>query len=277
MNVMNYSSSVDSQLQDTRRAFDSAAADYDGPLGNNALIQRMRGAMWRTVGKLFVPGSRLLDLGCGTGFDAVYLAARGYEIVAADWSPQMVERTRARVVELGLKGRVAVEAIGIHELDHLRGQVFDGIYSDLGPLNCVPDLEVVSGTCAALLKSRGKLVVSAMGRRCPWEWVYYAAHGDFSRARLRDARKAVPVNLNRHTVWTRYYAPREFYGAFAHEFELMHYRALGLFLPPPYLIRWYEHGRAIFTALGWLDDRLGGWPLLRDAGDHFLMVLTRRD
>ena len=30
------------QLLDTKRAFDSVAADYDGPTGNNALIQAMR-------------------------------------------------------------------------------------------------------------------------------------------------------------------------------------------------------------------------------------------
>src|SRR5512136_2898731 len=112
MNAMNYSSSIDSQLQDTRRAFDSVAADSDGPQGNNALIQRMRGAMWRMLDKLFLPGSRLLDLGCGTGIDAVYLAARGYEIVAVDWSPQMAEHARTRAAEAGLLGRIQVEAIG---------------------------------------------------------------------------------------------------------------------------------------------------------------------
>jgi SAM-dependent methyltransferase len=237
----------------------------------------MRGAMWRTLDKLFLPGSGLLDLGCGTGIDTIYLAARGYEIVATDWSPQMVERARARVAEAGLKSRVVVEAIGVHELERLRGQVFDGIYSDLGPLNCVPDLRVVSRACATLLKPRGKLVVSVIGRICPWEWVYYVARGDWARARLRSARDAVPVNLNRRTVWTRYYAPREFYRAFAREFELAHYCALDLFLPPPYLVRWYERGRALFAPLGWLDDHMGDWPLLRDCGDHFLMVLTRRD
>jgi len=274
---MDCSSNIDSQLQDTRRAFDSVAADYDGPLGNNALIQRMRSAMWRTLDRFFLPGSRLLDLGCGTGIDAVYLAARGYEIVAADWSPQMVERTRSRAAQAGLHNRVMVELIGAHELARLSGQAFDGIYSDLGPLNCVPDLEAVSGACTALLKPRGKLVASVMGRHCPWERAYYAARGDRSRARLRDERVAVPVNLNRHTVWTRYYTPGEFYHAFAREFELTHYCALGLFLPPPYLVRWYERGRALFAPLGWLDDRLGSWPLLRNSGDHFLMVLTRRD
>jgi SAM-dependent methyltransferase len=274
---MNYSSSVDAQLQDTRRAFDSVAADYDGPLGNNALIQRMRGAMWRTLGRLFLPGSCLLDLGCGTGIDAVYLAERGYEIIAVDGSPQMVERTRARVAERGLRGRVVVEAIGIHELEQWRGRVFDGIYSDLGPLNCVPDLRDASRACSALLKPGGKLIVSVIGRMCPWELAYYALRGDWNRARLRSASQAVPVNLNHHRVWTRYYSPREFYRAFAGEFELDGYRSLGLFLPPPYLVRSYERAPALFAPLAWLDERLGSWPLLRDSGDHFLMVLTRRD
>ncbi len=37
------------RLLDTQRAFDSVAADYDGPRGNNALIQRMRQTLWDTV------------------------------------------------------------------------------------------------------------------------------------------------------------------------------------------------------------------------------------
>ena len=35
------------RLRDTQDAFDSVAGDYDGPRGNNALIQRMRARMWR--------------------------------------------------------------------------------------------------------------------------------------------------------------------------------------------------------------------------------------
>ena len=61
-------------MRDTQDAFDSVAADYDGPRGNNALIQDMRDEMWRWLGKTFVPGSWLIDLGCGTGLDAVHLA-----------------------------------------------------------------------------------------------------------------------------------------------------------------------------------------------------------
>src|ERR1700692_4202307 len=84
------------KLLETRDAFDSVAADYDGPRGNNELIQDMRGEMWNWLAATFVPGERLIDLGCGTGLDAVHLANLGFHITATDWSPLMVERTAAR-------------------------------------------------------------------------------------------------------------------------------------------------------------------------------------
>ena len=93
------SSAVDSQLLDTQRAFDSVAADYDGPKGNNALIQRMRATVWRTLTEACWPGTRLLDLGCGTGIDAIELARRGYAVLATDWSPQWSAHTRAARTE----------------------------------------------------------------------------------------------------------------------------------------------------------------------------------
>ena len=84
------------------------------------------------------------------------------------------------------------------------------------------------------------------------------------------------MRLNGQTVWTRYYTPREFYRAFAGAFSLVQYRALNLFLPPPYLIGFYERAPRVNALLRRLDARLDGLPLLRDAGDHFLMVLQKR-
>ncbi len=268
---------VETQRLDTQQAFDSVAAAYDGPLGNNALIQRMRQTMHQRLTATFPPGARLLDLGCGTGLDAAYLARQGFHVLALDASPRMAARTRARIDACGLTDRVTVQRRGIHELDALPAGAFDGIYSNLGPLNCVPDLAALSDRCAALLRPGGALVASVIGRICPWETLYYLARRNARRALMRRARGVVPVPLNQQTVWTCYYKPREFYQAFAEVFELTHYQALSLFLPPPYLIRLYEPLRLFFKPLGWLDDHLGAWPLLRNAGDHFLMVLTRRD
>ena len=267
----------EAQLRDTQHAFDSVAAGYDGPLGNNELVQHMRARLWRAVEARLPPGSRLLDLGCGTGLDAAHFASRGDQVLAIDWSPAMVERARARLARMETAAHVRAEMLGIQELDRLQEGPFDGIYSNFGPLNCVPDLAPVAAACAKLLAPGGYLIATVMGRFCPWEFLYYAWRGQWERACVRGRREVVPVSLNQGTVWTRYYTPREFYQAFARQFALTSYRGLNLFLPPPYLLSVCQRAPRLCATLGWLDDHLAGWPLLREGGDHFLIVLTRRE
>jgi ubiquinone/menaquinone biosynthesis C-methylase UbiE len=86
------------QLRDTQEAFDSVATDYDGPRGNNVLIQETRREMWRWLDATFAPGSRLIDLGCGTGLDAIRVAQMGHHVTATDWSAKMIQRTGDRAV-----------------------------------------------------------------------------------------------------------------------------------------------------------------------------------
>jgi SAM-dependent methyltransferase len=210
-----------------------------------------------------------------TGIDAVEFASRGYHVVASDWSPQMVERAHGRAAAANLAERVTAKHVGVQQLDQLDDR-FDGIYSNFGPLNCAPDMRQVAAECARLLKPGGKLVFSVIGRLCPWEVAHYARRGRFRRAGVRAARGATAVGMNRHTIWTQYYFPREFYRYFSEHFSLENYRALSLFLPPPYLVDFYRRRQSWCERLGRLDDRFGGLPLLRDMGDHFLIVMRRR-
>jgi ubiquinone/menaquinone biosynthesis C-methylase UbiE len=265
------------QLRETQEAFDSVAAEYDGPRGNNALIQDMRAEMWHCLEATFAPGSRLVDLGCGTGLDAVHMAQLGHHVTATDWSPQMVARTCERAMQEGTAARVQALAVGAHELQRLSGDgAFDGAYSNLGALNCVPDLSKVSRECARLLKPYGTLVFTVVGRVCPWEIVYYTFKGQWARVKVRFEHDAVPVGMNRRTVWTRYYTPREFYRAFEKEFILERLRGLCLFAPPPYLSGFRERYSRWYQGLWRIDRFSAGWPLLREMGDHFLIVMRKR-
>ena len=264
-------------LSDTRDAFDSVAADYDGPRGNNDSIQDMRGEMWRWLDLTFSPGSDLIDLGCGTGLDAVHLATLGYRVTATDWSPLMVQRTGERAAAQQVADRVRAINLGAHELQQLpEPDSFDGAYSNLGPLNCVPDLGHVSRECARLLKPGGVLVFTVIGRYCPWELVHYLRRGRWARAIVRFARQMVPVGMNNHTIWTRYYTPREFYRAFWPHFTLEHYRGLCVFAPPPYLTWIRERYPRLHEQLWRIDRQVSGWPLIRMMGDHFLIVMKKR-
>ncbi len=266
-----------SRLRETQRAFDSVAPDYDGARGNNASIQDMRAAMWRTLDATFAPGSCLIDLGCGTGLDAVRMARAGYNVTASDWSPRMIERTRERAEQTQLAHHVSTLTVGAHELSRIAeaGQ-FDGAYSNLGALNCVPDLAAMAAECARLLKPHGILVFAVIGRICPWEIGHYALKGNWRRLNVRFARDMVPVSMNKQVVWTRYYTPREFYRAFERHFTLQSWRGLCLFAPPPYLSGLRDRHFHWYRRLWGLDQRAAAWPLLRNMGDHFLTIMRKR-
>ncbi|AXE85513.1 Demethylrebeccamycin-D-glucose O-methyltransferase [Streptomyces sp. Go-475] len=58
----------------------------------------------RQVESGLISGRRALDLGCGPGRNALYLAARGFEVDAVDLSSTAVDWARDRALEAGVKG-----------------------------------------------------------------------------------------------------------------------------------------------------------------------------
>jgi hypothetical protein len=82
--------------------------------------------------------------------------------------------------------------------------------------------------------------------------------------------------MNKRVVWTRYYTPREFYAAFERQFVLEHWRGLCVLAPPPYMTQMREKHVRLYERLWRLDRMAAGWPVLRNMGDHFVMVMTKR-
>jgi SAM-dependent methyltransferase len=49
-----------------------------------------------------MPAGRALEIGCGTGTNALWLAARGFDVHAIDVAPLAIERARAKLAEVTL-------------------------------------------------------------------------------------------------------------------------------------------------------------------------------
>jgi SAM-dependent methyltransferase len=264
-------------LVETSRAFGAVARTYYDENARNPVIREMRRRTIDAVTTVLPPGSRLLDLGCGPGPDAEHLGRLGYDVLAIDSSAEMADEASRRIRAAGLAQQVQVRQLGIHELDRLDADEFDGAYSDLGPLNCVPDLTRAARQIAERLKSGGLFAASIIGRICPWEIALYGMRGDWRRVRVRFSSELVPVPFYGRTVWTRYYAPREAERAFvAAGFERRSLRALGLLVPPPYLQGFANRHPRVLRALETLEDGVASLPGLRQWGDHFLLVMVKR-
>ena len=270
------------QLNETAEAFDSVAPTYDGPQGNNDMIQRMRDIVWRRIDALLpdVP-SNLIDLGCGTGIDAEHFARMGHHVVATDWSPAMVERAGARGEVVG-PGSIEAIRCGSQQLEQLaqsHAGRFHMAYSNFGPLNCVPDLGHTASSLAPLMRPGGMALFTVIGRWCPWEMAHYARKRRWARLKVRFDRTITPVGMNGHTIWTRYHTPREFVREWVGSqgaWELVSYEGLSTFVPPPYLTSMAENHPRAFRVMERLDHTTAAWPGFRNLGDHFLIVLRRR-
>ena len=83
----------------TRRTapFDAIADEYDAVFTHSLIGRAQRESVWREIDRLFRPGQRVLEINCGTGVDALHLAARGVQVVACDASAGMVAVARRRL------------------------------------------------------------------------------------------------------------------------------------------------------------------------------------
>jgi SAM-dependent methyltransferase len=244
-------------------------------------MQYMRRVSLTSLLSTFQAGQRVLEVGCGTGEEAIALAESGVHILATDVSPQMVGLARQKVAAAGLGGSVEVRRLAAGQLATLEDEygkgAFDGAYSSFGPLNGEPNLGPVREALATLLRPGGVLIASVMNRYCAFETLWYLAHGRPRLAVRRWPGKAMaPVSPDLTArVPTWYYTPRILARALAPDFRVWRCRALPFILPPPFAAPlWRDRPRWVDHLAGWEERLAPQWPFSA-LGDHFLIVLRR--
>src|ERR1700750_2212382 len=78
-------------------AFDRIAEDYDRRFTDSLIGRAQRDAVWKVLRKTFRRNDKVLELNCGTGEDAIYLAGNGISVVALDASQQMIATAEQRL------------------------------------------------------------------------------------------------------------------------------------------------------------------------------------
>jgi ubiquinone/menaquinone biosynthesis C-methylase UbiE len=142
-------------------AYDAVAADYDRLLARDRWI---RTVLWRHHLRLFHPGDRIVDVGCGTGIDTLHLARQGIAVTAVDASPAMIEKLRTKLAGSPLAARVDVLVGDANELARTLPGGFAGMISSFAALNTI-DLPALADSAARLVRPGGRLVFHLLAPR----------------------------------------------------------------------------------------------------------------
>jgi SAM-dependent methyltransferase len=256
-----------------KEPFDLLAQTYDKNFALTAVGQLQRQQVWHQIAHLWPQNAHLLELGCGTGLDAQYLAERGFRVLATDISSGMLIEAERRCADFP---QVAFKVLDASDIGQLQ-ESFDGAFSNFAAINCVLDLPHFAEQLALKIRSGGKIALCFFGRTCAWEIITSLLIGKPQRAFRRWRSGIITAGIGQGaTISVRYYGSIEIEQIFAPWFVLEKAIGIGFLVPPTYLQSLVVRFSSVFQVCNALDKSISGfWPA-HQLSDHALYILRRR-
>mgnify|MGYP001177782838 CR=1 FL=1 len=257
-----------------KTGFDHIAGSYDKTFTETATGRGQRAIVQDYLENKINAGASVLELNCGTGEDAVWLAKHGAQVLATDVSAEMVAITSGKTRQAGLSHLIRTEILDIRALTKERlNAKFDLVLSNFGGLNCLsPDEMRAFGTVLPhLLKPGGLFVAVVMSRFCWWETLYFLLKGRRRAAFRRLSVEAVEARLDERAsipVW--YFSPLEFRRFFP-DLHVRTVQPVGFWLPPSYLDPLVADKPRLLEILNFSEQKCRG-RLWAWGADHFMLA-----
>jgi SAM-dependent methyltransferase len=256
-------------------AFDSIAASYDDLFTRSMIGRAQRAAVWHALLDAFAPGAHILELNCGTGEDALFLARHDISVVACDGSEGMIRTARKRMQDEEPDAPIQFELLPTEHLGRLRpGRLFDGALSNFSGLNCLSNLNQAAWDLASLVTPRAPVLICLSTRFCLAETLWFLLQGDFRKA-FRRTPGVAHAKVNEFTVKVHYPTLSQVRESFSPWFRLRSCTGIGVAVPPSYLEPMIRKYPRLLGLLRWIDKRISHLPLLRIMGDHMLLHFER--
>ena len=265
-------STNDSSPETIAEAFSRTAKKYDSFAEDHPHLTRLRNKVYAHIERLLPRGSRILELNAGTGTDAVALAERGYYVHATDIAEGMLTRLPEKVERLGLQNQITSQVCSFTDLSGIQGGLFDAVFSDLGGLNCIPELTPVIKELPRVLKPGGLITWVLMPPVCLWEMAE-VFRGNFRLAFRRLARTGTRSHLEGLYFSVYYFSPRQVTRWFGHAYSLVRLEGLSVITPTAESKNFAKQFPRLYQLLARLDDRLSTRRPWREWGDFYILSL----
>jgi len=264
---------------DVANAFDSASEEYDVTISRNFINTLIRQRSLEALYRLLRKDDVVLEIGAGTGAEAVQVARRVARVVATDISPSMVDLLRRKAAARRMSEKMDAARVAAADISEVKNILPGGrvrvVYSFNGALNCEPRLAEFAAELASLVVPGGYFVCSVRNTLCLAEILTYAALLRYSGMVKRKIQPMM-VSVGEADIPSTYYSVGGFLGFFRRDFEVESIIGLPAILPPAYLNDYYVRARRVLRVLEEADKTLGSAFPFNRLGDQSLFVLRRK-
>jgi SAM-dependent methyltransferase len=255
--------------------FDAVADSYDATFTHTRIGRMLRKRVWQILGQYLPKQGNVLELNCGTGEDALWLAQHGYEVLATDISREMIRLANHKITRAGLSEQVDTRVITLPNLSGVADFPTQCVFSNFGGLNCLSpeDLLKLGHEMKQYISTGAVFIAVVMGRFCLWETLYYIGKGNWKQAFRRWCGGPVMANLESdHQVKTWYHSPETLANALP-GWKVQVLLPIGFWLPPSYLNPFFEKRPRLASFLEKAEYAANGRFFARMA-DHYCIVLA---
>ncbi|WNM19368.1 class I SAM-dependent methyltransferase [Flavobacterium capsici] len=252
-------------------SFDKAASNYDETFTNSEIGKIQRHLVYTELSKHLNSIQNILEINCGTGEDAIWLAKQNFNVTATDISPKMIEIAKS-------KANLNFKTADINSITKtFEGETFDLIFSNFGGLNCLSksEFENFFANISSILSEKGKMVLVIMPKNTIWEQFYFLIKLQFSSIFRRKKEKVI-ANVDGENVATYYYNPKDIVNLAKQDFDLIKYKLIGFFVPPSYLEAFFKNKKWLLHFFNKMENRIKNWSFLSKYADHYIITLQKR-
>jgi len=263
---MQSAEAIENSIQ-INEAFTKQSLHYDTNDFQNPLLSAMRMQVYQHVSKFIRRPSRILELNAGTGIDALYFIQQGHTVHATDLSDGMIRQISKKVNDC--PNRLTVQQLSYDQLDQLKGQKFDFIFSNFGGLNCIHELSKITKDLRSILNPGGYVTWVIMPPICFWEIVSILKGNRNAFRRLNKNGVVAHLEGRHFRIW--YHSFLSIKKSFGPNFKLIHHEGLAALLPPPHVFNFPIRHPWLYKTLQRIDAAVRNhFPFNRWA-DHIII------
>lgn len=258
------------------KGFSIISHQYEELEKTSGLINWMRNRVRLHLLKQLPKKASILEVNCGTGIDAVFLAKNGYQVYATDIAKGMIDYVKNKITKDNLSDNLSCQLLSFTELEKLKLKKINHIFSNFGGLNCSSEqeLQTVFNSFNDLLLSKGKITLVIMPKVCLWEFAKIFKGNKTAFRRLK--KEGVLANIEGEKVPTYYHSAKKIKQLLTPNFTDFKIENICFLGPTGNRVNFTKKHPLLFRFLTKFDAISNKVPLLRGFGDYYIITATKK-